>query len=115
LTENPNWVFVFGDNTLRRGLGGAAKLRYHPQSYGFITKKFPSYTPDSFYTPEEYITVYKQEITKLLTRIQQEPTKHFLISKLGAGLANRHLIFEKVIEPNIKKDLAAENITFLWQ
>lgn len=106
---------MFGDNTLRRGLGGAAKLRYHPQSYGFITKKLPSYTEDSFYTPEEYVIVYKQEIEKLLLRIQKEPTKHFLISKLGAGLANRHLIFEKVIEPRIKIDLAGENVTFLWQ
>ena len=65
LTENPSWVFVFGDNTLRRGLGGAAKLRYHPQSYGFITKKYPTYEDSAFYKPEEYKEVYKQELEKL--------------------------------------------------
>ena len=33
LDENPFSIFVFGDNTLRLGYGGAAILRDHPQSY----------------------------------------------------------------------------------
>lgn len=39
LDNNPNAIFVFGDNLLRVGYGGAAILRDHPQTYGFITKK----------------------------------------------------------------------------
>lgn len=39
----------------------------------------------------------------------------FLISKLGAGLANKYGIFEEVIEPHIKADLSDfENVRFLW-
>jgi len=41
LNENPNTIFVFGDNLKRIVCGGAAALRYHKQSYGFITKKYP--------------------------------------------------------------------------
>jgi len=115
LTENPSWVFVFGDNTLRRGLGGAAKLRYHPQSYGFITKKYPTYNDDAFYNLEDYPKVFEEEMNKLLKRIDSNPKHLFLISKLGAGLANRHSIFEKIIEPNIRKYLIQENIRFLWE
>lgn len=39
LDQNPNAVFIFGDNRRRLGYGGAASLRDHPQTYGFITKK----------------------------------------------------------------------------
>jgi len=114
LTENPSWVFVFGDNTLRRGLGGAAKLRYHPQAYGFITKKYPTYEDTAFYRPEEYQEIYKKELEKLKKEIINKSDKTFLISLLGAGRANKYKIFETVIEPSIKKDLDFPNVKFLW-
>lgn len=37
-----------GDNLDGRGLGGAAKLRYHKQAIGFITKKHPDDEDESF-------------------------------------------------------------------
>lgn len=114
LTENPNWVFVFGDNTLRRGIGGAAKLRYHPQAYGFITKKYPTYEIGAFYTPQDYVDVYKHELQALKTKIEKETDKIFLISLIGAGLANKFKIFEKVIQPSIKEELNYPNVRFLW-
>lgn len=114
LNKNPSWIFVFGDNTLRKGLGGAAKLRYHPQSYGFITKKYPTYNDDAFYTVEEYKDIFLKEVEKLVKLIKSKPNNIFLISKLGAGLANRHFIFEKVILPSIKEKLNYSNVTFLW-
>lgn len=52
LNSNPNAIFVFGDNLIRRGTGGAAKLRHHPQTYGFVTKKLPNNNDASFFTPE---------------------------------------------------------------
>ena len=39
LREHSNEIFVFGDNILRKGHGGAAALRNEPNTYGFITKK----------------------------------------------------------------------------
>ena len=53
LDTNPNAYFIFGDNIERQGHGGAAKLRDHPHTIGFITKKFPDNNDSSFYKPEE--------------------------------------------------------------
>ena len=115
LKENPNHIFVFGDNTLRVGLGGAAILRNEPNTYGFITKKKPSHRDEDYYRPIEYNDVYKEELGILKFMIKDNPDKTYLISKLGAGLANKYKIFEKIIEPNIKNDLKEfKNVKFLW-
>lgn len=115
LLDNPNKIFVFGDNLLRTGYGGAAKLRDMQNSYGFFTKKAPDNKDSSFFRPKEYKEVYREEIKSLRFAISNNPNKEFLISKLGAGLANRYNIFEQVIEPAIKADLSdLENVKFLW-
>lgn len=115
LDENPDYFFIFGDNLDRRGTGGAAVLRFHPQSIGFITKKHPTYKDEDFYHPDEYRAVYLQEIALLHTKMAVNPTKKFLISMVGAGLANRFKIFDEVIKPNIKIDLGQlQNAVFLW-
>ena len=113
LNKNPDWIFVFGDNTLRRGLGGAAKLRYHPQSYGFITKKKPDYQDSSFYTIEEYQEVFLKEMEKLMAFIQRNPNKIFMISKIGAGLANKHGIYEAIIRKGLEFLTAYGNVKLL--
>lgn len=115
LKNNPNHIFVFGDNTIGKGYGGGARFRDHPQAYGFITKKFPNNEDVAFYTPKEYNTVYQEELKFLIGHIEDNPNLIFLISKLGAGLANKYRIFELVIAPNIKTDLANfPNVEFLW-
>lgn len=114
LLRHPDHIFVFGDNLERKGNAGAAKLRNMPNSYGFITKKYPNNFDESFFRPEEYKKVYAQEIKKLTEEIINNPNKIYLISKLGGGLANRFYIFEEVIQPNIRKHLNFENVRFLW-
>jgi len=115
LRKNPNHIFVFGDNTLRQGKGGAAALRDEPNTWGFISKILPNNSPEAFYTPDTYRPVYYVEIEKLKSHIFQNQDKTFLISQLGSGLANRYQIYEKVIQPNLKNDLAEfNNIEFLW-
>lgn len=71
LRDNPDHIFVFGDNRLRTGKGGAAKLRDEPNVYGFITKKFPNNQESSFYRPEEYQKVFEREIEKLINTIKK--------------------------------------------
>lgn len=115
LHNNPSHVFVFGDNTLRQGRGGAAALRDMPNTYGFITKIFPNNTDDAFYNITSYQDVYQQELQKLMLEIENNPDKTYLISKIGSGLANRYHIFEQIIEPNIKYALREfSNVIFLW-
>ena len=114
LRSHPDHVFVYGDNSIHRGYKGAAALRTEPNTYGFVTKKYPSSDHEAFYHPKPYRVIYSQEIQKLKAHMLKNPGKLYLISQLGAGLANRFGIFQKVIEPNIKTDLAGYNVKFLW-
>jgi hypothetical protein len=116
LRENPNHFFVFGDNLARYGLKGAATLRHHPRAIGFVTKKAPNYYDSSYYRPDEYREVFISELFNLMKIIQQNPNAVFLISKLGAGLANRYGIWEEVIKNGLENNLTScENVLFLWE
>ncbi len=115
LDENPNAVFVFGDNLRRVGYGGAAALRDHPQTYGFITKKNPDNMDESFYRPESYAINFLVYMVELQLFIEKNMDKTFYISQLGGGLANRYQIWEKIINPGLKKYFSHyDNIVFLW-
>jgi heme oxygenase len=115
LDSNPNAYFIFGDNLIREGCGGAAALRYHPHAIGFITKKFPDNKDESFYKPEEYSPVFFEELKKLKTLIQKKPDKIFYISQLGGGLANRYFIWQKLIRHNLVRELGdLDNVIFCW-
>jgi hypothetical protein len=115
LRDNLDICFIFGDNKAGFGLGGAAALRYEPNTYGFVTKIFPDNRDVSFYRPAEYLPVYLKEIEKLKNFIARGEYKCYLISKLGGGLANKYGIWEKIIEPNIRKDLEEfNNVIYLF-
>jgi len=115
LNKNPNHVFVYGDNTLRRGYGGAAALRDHINTYGFITKKFPNWDNNSYYTPAEYDEVFNIELKNLKQIVSNHPEQTYLISKLGAGLANKYYIWEHVIVDRLIESLKDfDNVVFLW-
>jgi hypothetical protein len=116
LDNNSNAIFVFGDNLQGWGHGGAAVLRDHPQSLGFITKKFPDNQDGSFYIPKEYEPVFKEELEKLVVEIEKNPNKMFYISQLGGGLANKFNIWEKVIRNNLLITLGKyNNVVFCWE
>lgn len=113
LKKNPNIIFVYGDNLLHKGLKGAAKLRNNKNTYGFITKKYPNYNNNSYYTPEEYKPIFEKELKKLINEIQNNPNKTYLISRLGAGLANRFKIYEKVIKEGLEPLKQFSNVEFI--
>ena len=113
LRANPNVVFVFGDNSIRRGKGGAAKLRDEPNTYGFITKKYPNNGDESFYQPLEYTELFYAELTHLALEIEKHPERTYLISKLGSGLANKYHIYELVIEPGLTKLELFDNVIIM--
>lgn len=105
LDTNPNAYFIFGDNIERWDHGGAAKLRGHPHAIGFITKKFPDNSDSSFYRPEEYSSVFFEELEKLKRIVKARPDKTFYISQLGSGLANKYFIWQRLIEHNLVRVL----------
>ena len=115
LDNNPDSYFIFGDNLIREGMGGAAKLRYHPHAIGFITKKYPDNADNSFYKPEEYSPIFFEELQKLKKIIENRPNKKFYISQLGGGLANKYRIWEKLIRHNLVRCLESyNNVIFCW-
>jgi hypothetical protein len=115
LDANPNAIFVFGDNLRRVGYGGAAVLRDHPQTYGFITKKNPDNMDESFYRPESYNIDFLVYAVELQLFIENNIDKTFYISQLGGGLANRYKIWEKVLKPGLEKYFSRyDNVVFLW-
>jgi len=115
LKDHPNHIFVFGDNIIRYGKGGAAKLRGEPNTYGFVTKKYPSNEDTAFFRPDEYTELFSQEKEKLENMIKSNPDKIFLISKIGSGLANKYHIWENVIEHQIKELSKYNNVEFLFK
>lgn len=115
LNENLDCIFVFGDNTKRVGCGGAAFLRHHPHAYGFVTKKRPDNCDSSYYTKEEYAPILVAEIAKLKEIANARKDKVFLVSKVGAGLANKYNIWD-IIEPALIAELSEiPNIVLLWR
>ena len=115
LRANPNSVFVFGDNLLRQGRGGAAILRNELNTRGFITKKAPNNEDSSFYRPDEYRPIFQKEMYDLAWIIFDNPDRTYFISKLGAGLANRYKIWENVIQPGVGYLRGFPNVVFLWE
>jgi len=114
LRQNPDHIFVFGDNLIRKGKGGAAILRDEPNVYGFITKKLPNNNEGSFYKPDEYRQKFEVELKRLIEEIERFPNKIFMISKLGGGLANRYGIYEKVIQSGLEVLKQYPNVKFLF-
>ena len=115
LRANNSCVFVFGDNLARKGRGGAALLRDEPNTYGFITKKYPDNNDVSFYTIEEYVPLFNYEMSELDLEIRNNRDKVFLLTRLGSGLANKYKIFETIIWPKLKmlKEIHP-NVLELW-
>ena len=115
LDDNPDHLFVFGDNLMGKGYGGAAALRDHPQSIGFVTKKLPDNEDSSFYRPNEYAERFTKEMELLEEQIKALPNRTFLISQLGSGLADRYNIWSLVIKPRIEWLKQYSNVKFLWE
>lgn len=70
LRNEPDTLFVFGDNMERRGLGGqAAEMRGEPNAVGIPTKKAPHMGADAFLSDddkEEWATAVREDILMLV-------------------------------------------------
>ena len=83
-------LYVYGDNDLRKGYGGAAAVaRNEPNSIGIRTKKLPSMEKSAFYTDvelEENKEKIKEDIEKV--KIKGKEFDAIKIFPLGEGLAD---------------------------
>jgi len=54
LRRNPRVLYVFGDNVMRKGLGGqAAEMRFEPNGVGVATKYRPDLSPPAFFREDD--------------------------------------------------------------
>ena len=78
--ENPNVIFVFGDNMSQEGLGGqAGAMRHRPNSVGVPTKWFPSMHDHAFFKDSDF---HEQSIV----RVRIEGAFHMLRKAIDRGI-----------------------------
>tara|TARA_R110002072_G_scaffold251266_2_gene410131 strand:- start:18546 stop:18914 length:369 start_codon:yes stop_codon:yes gene_type:complete len=88
LREEPDALFVFGDNLARRGFGGQAKeMRGEPNAVGIPTKKLPSMREGSFFTDSDLPT-WRMHVAPAFERLRNHPGRIvWPTDGLGTGLA----------------------------
>ena len=89
--NNPNMVFIFGDNDERDGMGGqAGEMRGERNAIGIPTKKKPNTTDDSYYTDSEFELNKKKinySVNLILAQINNGKTIVLPSNGIGTGLA----------------------------
>lgn len=92
--SHQTWLFVFGDNLAKKGLGGQAKeMRGEPNAIGIATKRSPSMNSDAFFSDSDIHNVIVMGAIKDSFRILEF---HLLSGDVvvipkngvGGGLAN---------------------------
>lgn len=84
---NPDKIYVFGDNTDRKGTGGQAAIRNNPNAFGIATKVHPTNNSDAFMSDKDLKSnkkVIDSDIQKILD--QNKPLV-FPKDGFGTGLA----------------------------
>ncbi len=94
LRDNPDKIFVFGDNLQEWGKAGQAVIRDEPNAMGIPTKVKPTMEEDAFFTDEEpagkhFRIDIEKAIRKISTRAKEESAVVvFPASGIGTGLAS---------------------------
>ena len=104
-------LFVFGDNTLKKGMGGQAReMRGEKNSVGIITKKYPSMSPKSFLTGMSVVRWFGwnfHQFNRLCAHSKRGGTIVWPKDGIGTGLAEleyRAPLIWQALE-KIKKEL----------
>jgi hypothetical protein len=87
-----NYIFVYGDNDKKHGLGGQAIIRNEINTHGIPTKKCPDCDASSYYTDDEFeenkIKI-NNAIDTLIKRLESGYYNGIILPEngLGTGLA----------------------------
>lgn len=92
LQKNPDWIYVFGDNLERKGLGGQAKeMRGEPNAYGVATKKTPNRNPNAYFRDSEFydnVAIINADFEPILQALVDGKTVVFPEDGIGTGLSD---------------------------
>lgn len=93
LKANPDFLYIFGDNLSRQGLGGQAKeMRDEVNAFGIATKRSitHNYPEDYFFDDQEDVTIILYEEFERLKKTIRENAYRTIVWPLdgiGTGLA----------------------------
>jgi len=91
INTHPDWLFVFGDNLARTGLGGqAAEARGEPNAIGIATKMLPTMEPSAFLADSNYDAWFAAErptFNRLYEAAKAGRTIIWPLDGIGTGLA----------------------------
>lgn len=116
LKKHPETLYVFGDNTIRMGLGGQAKeMRGESNAFGIATKRRPGTDPGDYFCDDSPLDamILVKDIGALFHHI--ETTKRKVIvptDGLGTGLSHLpekaprlyRLLYESFVFVSSKED-----------
>ncbi len=91
LQDNPDKIYVFGDNVERYGYGGQAKeMRGEPNAFGIPTKWAPSMSDDAYFSDRQYndiVIILDLHFQKLRSHIENGTSVVFPTDGIGTGLS----------------------------
>ena len=87
LRENPDKVYLFGDNLEGKGKGGQAVVRDEPNAIGIPTKKAPRRDAGAYFNDAD-LQANKEAIDEAFNKIPDEATVVIPKDGLGTGLAD---------------------------
>ena len=87
LRSNPDKIYVFGDNLIRKGKGGQAIIRDEPNAFGIATKRLPSMKENAFFSDQDDEMQAVAEDLRKLWKLGQTHVIVFPASGIGTGLA----------------------------
>ena len=91
IRQNPDKIYLFGDNLQQSGYGGQAKeMRGEPNAIGIPTKKAPSREDWAFFTDQDY-EENKTAISSAFAKLAKYPASTTIVfpqAGLGTGLAD---------------------------
>ena len=89
--ENPNNLYVFGDNLQRKGTGGQATIRFASNSFGIVTKRKPNNNPDAFFSDKsDEEKQLAEDVNNLIETIKNSTVYDTVVlpaDGLGTGLS----------------------------
>jgi hypothetical protein len=91
LKDNPEILYLFGDNHQRQGYGGQAKeMRDEPNAVGIRTKWMPSMDPAAFFSDNELdvcMEMINKDFAPVFERVQKGGLVVIPSDGLGTGLS----------------------------
>lgn len=91
LRNNPDVLYVFGDNVRRVGMGGqAGEMRGEPNAIGIATKWLPTMDEMAFFCDGDYDRIAKiidEDFNPLYAAVEKGKTVIFPSDGIGTGLS----------------------------